>query len=81
MAHEHKILDAYRHKNPLVGLVQLGGLAALVAGVVTDSSAISIAGGTGLGAGIIAEGIDYAKAYMEATLDFKANKKYTKLEE
>ena len=80
---EYKILDAYRSKKgeTLVGLVQLGGLVALVAGAITDSSAMSIAGGAGLGAGVIAEGIDYAKAYMEATLDYKANKKFTKVKE
>jgi len=79
----YKILDTYRDKtaDTLVGLVELGGLVALVAGVITDSSAMSIAGGAGLGSGVLAEGVSYAKAYLEATLDYKANNKFTKLEE
>ncbi len=80
---EYEILDKYRDKSAdtLVGLVELGGLVALVAGAITDSSAMSITGGVGLGSGILSEGVSYAKAYLEATLDYKANNKFTKLEE
>lgn len=78
---EHKILDAYNEDSSLNGLIQLGGLVALVIGGVYDSSAMSIAGGSGLVGGLMAEGIDYTKAYLEATLDYKANNKFTKVKE
>ncbi len=80
---EYKILDAYRNKtaDTLGGLIGLCGLVALVVGAVTDSYAISIAGGAGLGSSVLAEGISYAEAYLEATLDYKANNRFTKLEE
>jgi len=80
---EYKILDAYRYDgmDRFIGAVGGAGLVALVFGPMFDNSALTIAGGAGVVSSVLAEGISYVKAYMEATLDYKANNSFTKISE
>ena len=77
---DFKILHAYKDNSERgLAVLQFGGLVGIALGAIIDSSGASIAGGAALGSGILGEGVEYAKAYMEATLDYKANGRFTKV--
>ena len=79
----YKILDAYKSKttSKVTAALGVGGLAALVAGALIDSTPVSISGATGFGSAIVGEGINYMKAYFEARLDYLKNDRFTRIEE
>jgi len=79
----YKILDAYRETkyDDLIRSVYVVGLVGLVIGISFDSTPVSIGGASLIGLSTVSGGIDYAKAYMEAKLDYLANNKFTKIKE
>ena len=77
----YRILDSYRNKeldnvNTGIGVT---GLIALVAGVVFDSTPLSIGGASLVGIATAEGGIAYMKAYFEARLDYLQNNRFTKV--
>ena len=77
----YKILDAYREKkyDRVNGVFGLIGLAALLGGVIFDSTPLSIGGGSCVVSTTVGEGLEYMKAYFEARLDYLQNNKFTRI--
>lgn len=80
---EQKILDAYRNTelDKFFGCIALTGLGALVVSAIIDNTPLSIEGASLIGSATVGNMVNYMRAYLEATLDYKANNKFTKLKE
>jgi hypothetical protein len=81
---KQQILEAYRPSSESsVGskILAWGGLVGLLVGAVDKNIGSAIAGATCWATLVGAEAVDYARAYMEAKLDFQANGRYTRLDE
>ncbi len=66
--------DEFYYKMTLIGLV------GIVSGAIFDRTALAVGGGALCGLAVVEDCLEYAKAYMEARLDYLANNKFTKLQ-
>lgn len=76
------VLDAYRAKNldNVMTLTEILGTGTLVMGMIVDNTATVAAGAAIMFSSAAEIAGTYAKAYMEARLDYLANGRFTKLD-